>query len=580
MGAAVRDPRRGMVSKEIGHHRQEMLLPTWRYTRCVSVYIYIYMTGQRERDGERERERWPKRARETEPDMMRSTDSSALARAQAVADEEARRSTGGVRSESSWHSVESDRELAIRLQTEEVLQHSLSNEWSTHSLGGGGTNGSSRGSAVFASAQASYSSDDAEGGGRDLDDGALRQMMGYGTGGVKHVSSSGSVGSGSWNSNGSGTLGGRESWQSYKGVDGAILSTTPPQHTTVTRVVGAAHYSDMSPPSPSNGGGDLRNVLLENAVRTDVGFFGIPPASKHVHSASATSAPVEHTARSHVTADAASAKSHVTADSGRVRSQGNGPVLLSGPRDVLAGGVDAGRVAGMVDGGSSGGGGNRRMWVMRHGMRIDEHDVTWREKSNRPYDPYLTSEGRRQARAAASMILAESERDGAVVHVVSSPFLRCLQTAAEVANSLGIERITIDYGLCEALLPRNVATSPTYLPPDRLRMTDGSFARISFAHTPQPEPRWPEDLATARARYTDAFIRIPEALGPAGNILLIAHGDTVAQFVAIAKGIPEDSVYSVPNCAIASADLLSSAGGKYGRLRAGDDILTLDGLVE
>ena len=56
MGAAVRDPRRGMVSKEIGHHRQEMLLPTWRYTRCVSVYIYIYMTGQRERDGERERE--------------------------------------------------------------------------------------------------------------------------------------------------------------------------------------------------------------------------------------------------------------------------------------------------------------------------------------------------------------------------------------------------------------------------------------------------------------------------------------------------------------------------------------------
>jgi broad specificity phosphatase PhoE len=505
--------------------------------------------------------------------------------------------------------VESDRELAIRLQTEEVLQHSLSNEWSAHSLGGGGvTNGSSRGSAVYASAQASYSSDDADGGGRDLDDGTLRQMMGYGGGGVKHVSSSGSVGSGSWNSNGSGTSGGRESWQSYKGVDGGNLFATPPQHSTIARVVGASHYSDVSPPSPSNGGGDLRNVLLENAVRTDVGFFGAPPTAKPDHGASAASAPpVEHTARSHVTADTArshvtadtarshvtvdtarshvtadvaSVKGHATVDSGRVGSQGSGPVLLSGPRDVLAGAGDVGRVAGMADGGSSGGGGKRRMWVMRHGMRIDEHDVTWREKSNRPYDPYLTSEGRRQARAAASMILAESERDGAVVHVVSSPFLRCLQTAAEVANSLGIERITIDYGLCEALLPRNVATSPTYLPPDRLRMTDGSFARISFTHTSQPEPVWPEDLATARARYTDAFIRIPEALGPAGNIVLIAHGDTVAQFVAIAKGIPEDSVYSVPNCAIASADVLSSSGGKYGRLRAGDDILTLDGLVE
>ena len=39
---------------------------------------------------------------------------------------------------------------------------------------------------------------------------------------------------------------------------------------------------------------------------------------------------------------------------------------------------------------------------------------------------------------------------------------------------------------------------------------------------------------------TQAFTRIPS--GVLGNVLLVAHGDTVAQFVAFSRGVPEDSV--------------------------------------
>ena len=56
-----------------------------------------------------------------------------------------------------------------------------------------------------------------------------------------------------------------------------------------------------------------------------------------------------------------------------------------------------------------------------------------------------------------------------------------------------------------------------------------------------PPTAWPEDPTAARRRFDHAFDRIPAHL--AGNVLVVAHGDTVAQFVAHSRGIPDDSVY-------------------------------------
>lgn len=80
-----------------------------------------------------------------------------------------------------------------------------------------------------------------------------------------------------------------------------------------------------------------------------------------------------------------------------------------------------------------------------------------------------------------------------------------------------------------------------------------------FELSDEPAPPWPEQLSQARVRYNDAFKRFPATL-PAGNILVVAHGDTVAQFVAYTKGIPDDCVYSVPPCSIAAADVTLEGG--------------------
>ena len=83
-----------------------------------------------------------------------------------------------------------------------------------------------------------------------------------------------------------------------------------------------------------------------------------------------------------------------------------------------------------------------RLHLIRHGQAESRRD--WRGPDRgRP----LTKKGRRQARALA-------ERDwgppGQVGRVISSPYLRCVQTVAPAAERLGLE-VTTDDRLAEGL---------------------------------------------------------------------------------------------------------------------------------
>lgn len=85
----------------------------------------------------------------------------------------------------------------------------------------------------------------------------------------------------------------------------------------------------------------------------------------------------------------------------------------------------------------SGGGGEaareQNVVVMRHGDRIDHLEPLWVAHAQRPWDPPLADEGRIRAWTTGKRL-----RDsGYPIHrVVVSPFLRCLQTAAEVVRAL------------------------------------------------------------------------------------------------------------------------------------------------
>lgn len=88
------------------------------------------------------------------------------------------------------------------------------------------------------------------------------------------------------------------------------------------------------------------------------------------------------------------------------------------------------------------------IWALRHGERADAADPAWEATAKRPHDPPLTRLGRLQAAATADALAAER-----IDAVYSSPFLRCIQTAAAIAAPLGLF-VRIEPGLSEFLNPR------------------------------------------------------------------------------------------------------------------------------
>lgn len=98
--------------------------------------------------------------------------------------------------------------------------------------------------------------------------------------------------------------------------------------------------------------------------------------------------------------------------------------------------------------------------LARHGARRDfewkERGENWQlsaEAAARPWDPPLSEEGLRMGAALGRGVKARLEALGAppVARVVSSPFLRCVQTAAAAAAELGVKELALEPGLSEGM---------------------------------------------------------------------------------------------------------------------------------
>merc|ERR1719195_30835 len=91
------------------------------------------------------------------------------------------------------------------------------------------------------------------------------------------------------------------------------------------------------------------------------------------------------------------------------------------------------------------------VFLTRHGARIDKEDRGWLRKAGhgRHDDPHLSQGGEVGSQELAARML-EIHQDTPVAHIVSSPFVRCVQTAQPVAEALGLP-IKIEPGICEIL---------------------------------------------------------------------------------------------------------------------------------
>ncbi|RZC02418.1 uncharacterized protein [Glycine max] len=108
--------------------------------------------------------------------------------------------------------------------------------------------------------------------------------------------------------------------------------------------------------------------------------------------------------------------------------------------------------------------------VMRHGDRIDNFEPMWVSTATRPWDPPLIQQGR--VRAFATGRKFRNNLPFTLHRVFVSPFLRCIQTAAEVVVALSAIaagddpnvivgddvpidpsklKVSVEYGLCEMM---------------------------------------------------------------------------------------------------------------------------------
>ena len=146
-------------------------------------------------------------------------------------------------------------------------------------------------------------------------------------------------------------------------------------------------------------------------------------------------------------------------------------------------------------------------------------------------DPELSERGRTQAERTAAALAAR----GAVQVIVSSPLLRCRQTAGAVATRLGLE-VRIE---------------------DGLRETDfGAFEGLTFAEAKQRHPAeldaWLASADTAPPGG-ESFDAVSERVSAARDgllaryagrtVLVVSHVTPVKTLVRLALGAPQESLY-------------------------------------
>jgi broad specificity phosphatase PhoE len=173
----------------------------------------------------------------------------------------------------------------------------------------------------------------------------------------------------------------------------------------------------------------------------------------------------------------------------------------------------------------------RSIWLARHGNRIDFIDSTWRERAERPHDPPLSPDGIIQARKLGLRL-----KSAGLNHIFSSPFLRTVQTAVQVAEATGLP-VKLEKGLGEFLNPIWFPTAPKLLSVDELARQfpciDTRYVSRGDAVYPEHDEIndcWPRAAQTAR-RLVQQF---------PGNLLLVGHGATVAGATyGLVEGYPE-----------------------------------------
>ncbi|RRT74059.1 hypothetical protein B296_00014255 [Ensete ventricosum] len=192
---------------------------------------------------------------------------------------------------------------------------------------------------------------------------------------------------------------------------------------------------------------------------------------------------------------------------------------------------------------------------MRHGDRIDDQEPLWVAHAKRPWDPPLAEGGLIRAWTAGKRLRGA----GVPIHrVLVSPFLRCLQTAAEVIRAFFIidsfnRKVSIEYGLSEMLnseaIGSNVAPKDKKWFPhisDLGALLPSGTLDQSAESIYKELPHWEESVLEARKRYVSVIHALADKY-PNENLLLVSHGEAIG--ASITSVLEDSMVFDVEYCA-------------------------------
>lgn len=209
----------------------------------------------------------------------------------------------------------------------------------------------------------------------------------------------------------------------------------------------------------------------------------------------------------------------------------------------------------------------QHLLVMRHGDRMDDAQPSWIVTAPRPWDPPLTELGKWRARETGRRLRRQGWN---ITRILCSPFLRCVQTAAEMvlalaaldssaAGDVAIDpskiKVSIEYGLSEVM--NTLAIRVSNIPPEGPTTLDlGELEALLPAGTVDHSvermmlklPEWPETLDAAYQRYVKTFQAAADMF-PKENVLCVTHGEGVG--VSVSKF--QVSVHQVNYCAVSHA---------------------------
>jgi broad specificity phosphatase PhoE len=175
------------------------------------------------------------------------------------------------------------------------------------------------------------------------------------------------------------------------------------------------------------------------------------------------------------------------------------------------------------------------IWLMRHADRLDFIQPEWFETALYPYDPPLAPSG-----LDLAIALAQDLSWSSIEQILTSPFLRTIQTAAPLARRLQLP-IQLEWGLCEWLCQDWTLAFPATTPIDEL-MRD--YPNIDRNYQSLVLPCYPETSEALDARIHIIAHKLVQSNFK--NILAIAHKGSVLGIAAALTGDANWRTHDLP----------------------------------